>query len=148
MIQPADAVERQPYVLKREREGGRSKRPATPDGLTVAEVATFVAAPLGSLTLAQLGAEVIQDRPAVGGGADPGTVAARAVRAPACTSTGLNKGKRSVTVNFREAEGSTACSGDLLAATGPACGGIVLTNATGRAGLAGLLRAGPGSGRT
>ena len=76
-------------------------------------------------TLAQLGADVIRVDP-VGGGAD----LSRWPLAPSGTSlywTGLNKGKRSVTLNFRAAEGRRLL-GDLLAASGPG-GGIVLTNA-------------------
>lgn len=95
------------------------------DGLTVLEISSFVAAPLGGMTLAQLGADVIRIDP-VGGAADTG----RWPLAPSGTSlywTGLNKGKRSVTLNFRDAEGRRLL-GDLLAATGPG-GGIVLTNA-------------------
>ena len=91
----------------------------------VLEVSSFVAAPLGGLTLAQLGADVIRIDP-VGGGPDLG----RWPLAPSGTSlywTGLNKGKRSVTLNFRDAEGRRLL-GDLLAASGPG-GGIVLTNA-------------------
>ena len=38
-------------------------------GLTILEVSSFVAAPLGGMTLAQLGAEVIRVDP-VGGGPD------------------------------------------------------------------------------
>jgi 2-methylfumaryl-CoA isomerase len=95
------------------------------DGLTVLEISSFVAAPLGGLTLAQLGADVIRIDP-VGGRADLG----RWPLAPSGTSlywTGLNKGKRSVTLNFGDAEGRRLL-GDLLAASGPG-GGIVLTNA-------------------
>jgi 2-methylfumaryl-CoA isomerase len=95
------------------------------DGLVVLEVSSFVAAPLGGLTLAQLGADVIRVDP-VGGGPDLG----RWPLAPSGTSlywTGLNKGKRSVTLNFGAAEGR-GLLGDLLAASGPG-GGIVLTNA-------------------
>ncbi len=95
------------------------------DGLVVLEVSSFVAAPLGGLTLAQLGADVIRVDP-VGGGADLG----RWPLAPSGTSlywTGLNKGKRSVTLNFGDAEGRRLLR-DLLAASGPG-GGIVLTNA-------------------
>jgi 2-methylfumaryl-CoA isomerase len=98
------------------------------DGLTVLEVSSFVAAPLGGLTLAQLGADVIRIDP-VGGGAD----LRRWPLAPSGTSlywTGLNKGKRSVTLNFRDAEGRRLLA-DLLAASGPG-GGVVLTNAAGR----------------
>ena len=61
------------------------------DGLTVFEVSSFVAAPLGGLTLAQLGADVIRIDP-VGGGADLN----RWPLAPSGTSlywTSLNKGK-------------------------------------------------------
>jgi 2-methylfumaryl-CoA isomerase len=95
------------------------------DGLMVLEVSSFVAAPLGGLTLAQLGADVIRIDP-VGGGPDLG----RWPLAPSGTSlywTGLNKGKRSVTLNFGDAEGRRLLR-DLLAASGPG-GGIVLTNA-------------------
>jgi len=95
------------------------------DGLTVLEVSSFVAAPLGGLTLAQLGADVIRIDP-VGGAADVG----RWPLAPSGTSlywAGLNKGKRSVTLNFRDAAGRRLLA-DLLAASGPG-GGIVLTNA-------------------
>jgi 2-methylfumaryl-CoA isomerase len=98
------------------------------DGLTVLEISSFVAAPLGGLTLGQLGAEVIRVDP-VGGSADIG----RWPLAPSGTSlfwTGMNKGKRSVTLNFRDAAGRRIL-GDLLAATGPG-GGIVLTNAVGQ----------------
>ena len=73
------------------------------EGLTVLEVSSFVAAPLGGLTLAQLGADVIRVDP-VGGAADQG----RWPLAPSGTSlfwTGLNKGKRSVTVSSRPPRG-------------------------------------------
>ena len=102
------------------------------DGLTVLEVSSFIAAPLGGLTLAQLGADVIRIDP-VGGGADLG----RWPLAPSGTSlfwTSLNKGKRSVTLNFRHAEGRRLL-GDLLTASGPG-GGIVVTNAVGQGWLA------------
>jgi 2-methylfumaryl-CoA isomerase len=95
------------------------------DGLTVLEVSSFVAAPLGGMTLAQLGADVIRVDP-VGGAADVG----RWPLAPSGVSlywTGLNKGKRSVTLNFRDRQGQDLL-GELLAASGPG-GGIVLTNA-------------------
>jgi 2-methylfumaryl-CoA isomerase len=98
------------------------------DGLTVLEISTFVAAPLGGLTLAQLGADVIRIDP-IGGAADQ----TRWPLAPSGTSlywTGLNKAKRSVTLNFRDAEGRRLVA-DLVAASGPG-GGIVLTNAVGR----------------
>jgi 2-methylfumaryl-CoA isomerase len=93
-------------------------------GLTILEISSFVAAPLGGLTLAQLGAEVIRVDP-IGGGGDLG----RWPLAPSGTSlywTGLNKGKRSVTVNLRHAEGRRIVR-ELITASGPD-GGIVLTN--------------------
>jgi 2-methylfumaryl-CoA isomerase len=102
------------------------------DGLTVLEVSSFIAAPLGGMTLAQLGAEVIRIDP-IGGGPDVG----RWPLAPSGASlywTALNKGKRSVTLNFREADGRRLF-GELLGASGPG-GGIVLTNATGQGWLA------------
>jgi 2-methylfumaryl-CoA isomerase len=98
------------------------------DGLTVLEVSSFVAAPLGGMTLAQLGAQVIRIDP-VGGGPDLG----RWPLAPSGSSlywTGLNKSKLSVTLNFRAPEGRQLLH-DLVTASG-ACGGIVLTNAVGQ----------------
>ncbi|HMD93195.1 MAG TPA: CoA transferase [Trebonia sp.] len=94
-------------------------------GLRILEVSSFVAAPLGGMTLAQLGAEVIRVDP-IGGAAD----VTRWPLAPSGASlywTGLNKGKRSVTLDFRSAEGRQAFR-DLVANSGPD-GGIVLTNA-------------------
>ena len=97
-------------------------------GLTVLEVSSFVAAPLGGMTLAQLGAQVIRIDP-IGGGPDW----RRWPLAPSGTSlywTALNKGKRSVTLSFRAPEGRRLL-GDLLTASGRD-GGIVLTNAIGQ----------------
>jgi 2-methylfumaryl-CoA isomerase len=97
-------------------------------GLTVLEISSFVAGPLGGMTLAQLGAEVIRIDP-VGGGPD----FRRWPLAPSGTSlywTALNKGKRSVALNLRAAEGQRLL-GELLTASGSG-GGIVLTNAVGR----------------
>jgi 2-methylfumaryl-CoA isomerase len=94
-------------------------------GLRILEVSSFVAAPLGGMTLAQLGAEVIRVDP-IGGAAD----VTRWPLAPSGASlywTGLNKGKRSVTLDFRSAGGRQAFN-DLVANSGPD-GGIVLTNA-------------------
>src|SRR6516162_38272 len=94
-------------------------------GLRIVEISSFVAAPLGGMTLAQLGAEVVRVDP-VGGAAD----VTRWPLAPSGASlywTGLNKGKRSVTLDFRSAQGRETL-GDLVAGSGPD-GGIVLTNA-------------------
>ena len=94
-------------------------------GLRILEISSFVAAPLGGMTLAQLGAEVIRIDP-VGGAADVG----RWPLAPSGASlywAGLNKGKRSVTLDFRTERGRGQVA-DLVANSGPD-GGIVLTNA-------------------
>jgi 2-methylfumaryl-CoA isomerase len=94
-------------------------------GLRVVEVSTFVAGPLGGMTLAQLGAEVIRIDPP-GGSADY-------TRWPVAASgtslywAGLNKGKRSLCADFRSAEGRELVT-RLIAGSGPG-GGIVLTNA-------------------
>ena|ERR1700729_1523690 len=98
------------------------------DGLRVLEISSFVASPLCGLTLAQLGAEVIRIDP-IGGAGDQH----RWPLAPSGTSiywTGLNKSKKSVTLNFRDPEGQRLVA-DLVAASGPG-GGIVVTNAVGR----------------
>lgn len=106
--------------------------PATPlAGMRVIELSSFVASPLGGMTLAQLGAEVIRVDP-VGGGPDRN----RWPLAPTGESiywAGLNKGKRSVTVDTRSEEGR-ALVADLIEASGPR-GGIVLTNGPQRSGL-------------
>jgi 2-methylfumaryl-CoA isomerase len=98
------------------------------DGLTILEISSFVAAPLGGMTLAQLGADVIRIDP-IGGAADQH----RWPLAPSGASlywAGLNKAKKSVTLNFRDPAGQRILT-DLVAASGPG-GGIVLTNAVGR----------------
>ncbi|MEC7674744.1 MAG: CoA transferase, partial [Pseudomonadota bacterium] len=72
-------------------------------GLTVIEVSAFIAAPYATLTLAQMGAEVIRIDP-IGGGLDfhrwPVTE-----NGDSLYWTGLNKGKKSVTLNVREPRG-------------------------------------------
>jgi len=97
------------------------------EGMRVIELSSFVASPLGGMTLAQLGADVIRvDQ--IGGGPDID----RWPLAPSGRSlywAGLNKGKRSVTVDLRSAEGRGLVA-DLIAASG-----IVLTNAPRRDGL-------------
>jgi len=94
-------------------------------GLRILEISSFVAAPLGGMTLAQLGADVIRIDP-IGGAAD----VSRWPLAPNGASlywAGLNKGKRSVTLDLRDASGRDTLR-DLVAKSGPD-GGIVLTNA-------------------
>ncbi|MFK0114034.1 CoA transferase [Streptomyces sp. NPDC091217] len=106
--------------------------PARPlAGMRVIELSSFVASPLGGMTLAQLGADVIRIDP-VGGAADR----KRWPLAPNGESlywAGLNQGKRSVTVDLRSPEGA-ALVADLVEASGEN-GGIVLTNARARPGL-------------
>lgn len=97
-------------------------------GMRVVEVSSFVAAPLGGMTLAQLGAEVVRVDP-IGGAPD----VHRWPLAESGTSlywAGLNKGKKSITVDLRSAAGQELVT-RLVTDSGPA-GGIVLTNAVGR----------------
>jgi len=94
-------------------------------GLRVIEVSSFVAAPLGGMTLAQLGAEVIRIDPL--GGAPDTTRWPLAPNGGSLYWAGLNKGKRSVALDLRSPEGQRAVV-DLVAGSG-ADGGIVLTNA-------------------
>jgi 2-methylfumaryl-CoA isomerase len=94
------------------------------DGITVVEVSSFVAAPLCGVTLAQLGADVIRVDP-IGGAAD----FRRWPLAESGTSiywTGLNKGKRSATIDLRSPEGQTLVQ--RLVVEGD---GILVTNAAG-----------------
>lgn len=94
-------------------------------GLRVIEVSSFVAAPLGGMTLAQLGAEVIRIDPP--GGAPDTTRWPLARDGGSLYWAGLNKGKRSVTLDLRSPAGQRAVA-ELVAGSGPD-GGIVLTNA-------------------
>lgn len=93
-------------------------------GLRVIEASSFVASPSAGLYLAQLGAEVIRVD-TIGGGPDYN-------RWPISNEgssfywEGLNKGKKSITVNMRSDEGK-ALLRDLVAAPGKQ-GGILLTN--------------------
>ena len=93
-------------------------------GLTVVEVSSFVAAPLCGMTLSQLGAQVIRIDP-IGGASD----VQRWPLAADGTSiywTGLNKGKRSATVDLRSAEGQELVQRLIVEGDG-----IVVTNAAG-----------------
>jgi 2-methylfumaryl-CoA isomerase len=94
-------------------------------GLRVIEVSSFVAAPLGGMTLAQLGAEVIRIDPP--GGAPDTTRWPLDAGGASLYWAGLNKGKRSVMLDLRSPAGQRAVA-DLVAGSGPD-GGIVLTNA-------------------
>jgi 2-methylfumaryl-CoA isomerase len=72
-------------------------------GLRVVEGSAFVAAPLGGMTLAQLGADVIRfDQ--IGGGLDNGRWPL-AANGDSLFWAGLNKGKRSIQVDIHSPEG-------------------------------------------
>ncbi len=94
------------------------------NGLRVIEGSAFVAAPLGGMTLAQLGADVIRFDP-IGGGLDHG-------RWPVTEDgqslfwAGMNKGKRSIAVDLRSPRGRELVTA-LVTAPGPDAG-LFLTN--------------------
>ena len=93
-------------------------------GLRIVEACAFVAAPLGGMTLAQFGADVIRIDPP-GGGLDYR-------RWPVTEDNtslfwcGLNKGKRSVVIDIAKPEGRELAM-DLICAPGPDAG-MLLTN--------------------
>jgi 2-methylfumaryl-CoA isomerase len=93
-------------------------------GMRVVEGSAFVAAPLGGMTLAQLGADVIRFDP-IGGGLD-------ARRWPVTAEgqslfwAGLNKGKRSIAVDMRSPQGRQLLT-DLITAPGDDAG-LFITN--------------------
>lgn len=93
-------------------------------GLRVVEGSAFVAAPLGGLTLAQLGADVIRFD-TIGGGLDyrrwPITEAGVSLY-----WAGLNKGKRSIAINLTKPDGRELAS-NLITAPGENAG-IFLSN--------------------
>ena len=93
-------------------------------GVRVVEISSFVAVPLAGMTLTQLGAEVIRVDP-VGGAADyrrwPVTDAGDSIY-----WAGLNKGKRSVAVDMRSAEGQELVTRLIVDA------GVLITNVAGR----------------
>lgn len=93
-------------------------------GLRVIEASAFVAAPLGGMTLAQLGADVIRID-TLGGGLDHRRwpVTADNVSLFWC---GLNKHKRSVALDLGRAEGRELATA-LICAPGPDAG-LLLTN--------------------
>ncbi|MFZ4534813.1 2-methylfumaryl-CoA isomerase [Propionivibrio sp.] len=73
-------------------------------GLRVVEGSAFVAAPLGGMTLAQLGAEVIRFDP-IDGGLDNNRWPLTLDGKHSLFWAGLNKGKRSIAVDFRKPRG-------------------------------------------
>ena len=93
-------------------------------GLTVVEVSSFVAAPLCGMTLGQLGAQVIRIDP-IGGASDVQRWPL-AVGGTSIYWTGLNKGKRSATIDLRSTEGQQLIQRLIVEGDG-----IVVTNAAG-----------------
>ena len=94
------------------------------DGMRVVEGSAFVAAPLGGMTLAQLGADVIRFDP-IGGGLDrnrwPVTEDGKSL-----FWAGMNKGKRSIQVDLRSPAGQELATA-LITAPGDEAG-LFLTN--------------------
>src|SRR5271169_6826880 len=92
--------------------------------LRIVEISAFVAAPLGGMTMAQMGAEVIRVDP-IGGGID---YARWPVTADGVSLywAGLNKSKRSLALALDRPEGRELARA-LVTAPGPG-GGILLTN--------------------
>ncbi|MCA9119555.1 MAG: 2-methylfumaryl-CoA isomerase [Planctomycetaceae bacterium] len=93
-------------------------------GIRVVEGTAFVAAPSGGMTLAQLGADVIRFDP-IGGSLDIGRWPLSREGKSLCWA-GLNKGKRSIAVNFRDPRGQELLT-RLICATGDNAG-IFSTN--------------------
>jgi 2-methylfumaryl-CoA isomerase len=94
------------------------------EGMKIVEGSAFVAAPLGGMTLAQLGADVVRFD-AIGGGIDY----QRWPVTPDGSSlfwAGMNKGKRSLAVDVRRAEGQEIVTA-LICRDGPDSG-IFLSN--------------------
>lgn len=94
-------------------------------GMRVVEGSAFVAAPLGGMTLAQLGADVIRFDP-IGGGLDykrwPVTLDGK----HSLFWAGLNKGKRSIAVDIRHPRGQELLT-QLICAPGENAG-LFITN--------------------
>ncbi len=101
-------------------------------GLRIVEGSAFVAAPLGGMSLAQLGADVIRFDP-IGGGLDH-------ARWPVTADghsmfwAGMNKGKRSIAVDIRQPRGQELLTA-LITAPGPEAG-LFSTNFPARGWLA------------
>jgi 2-methylfumaryl-CoA isomerase len=102
------------------------------DGLRVVEGSAFIATPLGGMTLAQLGADVIRFDP-IGGGLDHGRWPVTA-QGDSLFWAGMNKGKRSIAVDLRAPRGQELLTA-LIAAPG-ADAGIFSTNFPARGWLA------------
>jgi len=108
-----------PVPLRRLREVASG-----PAAERIVEVSAFVAAPLAGMTLAGLGCEVLRVDPP-GGGLDfarwPVTASGESI-----FWAGLNRGKRSVVIDYRREEGRELVAAMVVA--GGAEGGVFLTN--------------------
>jgi 2-methylfumaryl-CoA isomerase len=102
-------------------------------GLRIIEGSAFVAAPLGGMTLAQLGADVIRFDP-IGGGLDYGRWPLGPDGTHSLFWAGLNKGKRSFAVDLRSERGQELLT-QLISLPGDD-GGIFSTNFPARGWLA------------
>jgi 2-methylfumaryl-CoA isomerase len=103
-------------------------QPGPLSGLRVIDLSTYVAGPSSTMTMAQLGAEVIRVDP-IGGATDT----RRLPLAPGGMSlywAGLNKAKKSMEIDFSIPEGRALVAA-LIAAPGPGTG-ILVTNAVGQ----------------
>jgi 2-methylfumaryl-CoA isomerase len=94
-------------------------------GMRIVEGSAFVAMPLGGMTLAQLGADVIRFDP-IGGGLDYTRWPVTLDGQHSLFWAGLNKGKRSIAVDFRKPEGQELIS-RLICADGETAG-LFITN--------------------
>ncbi|MEE8370035.1 MAG: CoA transferase [Dehalococcoidia bacterium] len=92
------ALEVAPAPDRSEPLKGRESGPKTPplEGVTVLDLSSWMAAPIGVKYLADMGAEVIKVEP-IGGGAMRHIVSD--------SSLGIDRGKRSLAVNLKSAEG-------------------------------------------
>jgi len=95
------------------------------EGLRIVEGSAFVAVPLGGMTLAQMGADVIRFDP-IGGGLDYKRWPVTLEGSRSLFWAGLNKGKRSIAIDFRKPRGQELLT-QLICAPGENAG-IFLTN--------------------
>lgn len=93
-------------------------------GMRVVEGSAFIAAPLGGMTLAQLGAEVIRFDP-IGGGLDYRRWPLSS-QGQSLFWAGMNKGKKSIAIDINRPEGQEVAL-SLIAAPGPNAG-LFITN--------------------
>ncbi|MBK9712934.1 MAG: 2-methylfumaryl-CoA isomerase [Kouleothrix sp.] len=89
-------------------------------GMRIVEGSAFVAAPLGGMTLAQLGADVIRFDP-IGGGLDHARWPVTLDGKHSLFWAGLNKGKRSIAVDIRKPRGQELLT-QLICAPGEGAG--------------------------